>query len=53
METMIVFFHLRRDSVYQRPQHLLSRLLERYNALFLKSGSFAFASIGARIYQRE
>lgn len=53
METMIVFFHLRLDFVYQRPQHLLSMLLEHYNALFLKSGSFWFSSLDARGFTTE
>ena len=34
--TMIVFCHLRWDFVYQRPQHLLSRLAEHYRILVVE-----------------
>lgn len=40
METMIVFSHLRWDFVYQRPQHLLSRLLKHYNVFFFEEPEF-------------
>jgi protoporphyrinogen oxidase/glycosyltransferase involved in cell wall biosynthesis len=36
MQTLIVFSHLRWDFVYQRPQHLLSRLARRYRVLFFE-----------------
>jgi len=34
MATLVVFSHLRWDFVYQRPQHLLSRLTDRFNVVF-------------------
>ena len=36
MQTLIVFSHLRWDFVYQRPQHLLSRLARHYRVLFFE-----------------
>lgn len=36
MQTLIVFSHLRWDFVYQRPQHLLSRLAKHYRILFFE-----------------
>ena len=36
MQTLIVFSHLRWDFVYQRPQHLLSRLARLYRILFFE-----------------
>ena len=36
MQTLIVFSHLRWDFVYQRPQHLLSRLAQDYRVLFFE-----------------
>ncbi len=36
MKTLIVFSHLRWDFVYQRPQHLLSRLARHYRVLFFE-----------------
>jgi UDP-galactopyranose mutase len=36
MPTLIVFSHLRWDFVFQRPQHLLSRLARRWNILFVE-----------------
>ena len=33
---IIVFSHLRWDFVYQRPQHLLSRLAESRRVLFIE-----------------
>jgi UDP-galactopyranose mutase len=33
---LVVFSHLRWDFVYQRPQHLLSRLAERRRVLFIE-----------------
>ena len=36
MQTLIVFSHLRWDFVYQRPQHLLSRLAKYYRVLFFE-----------------
>ena len=40
MPTILVFSHLRWDFVYQRPQHLLSRLAEHYNVLFFEEPVF-------------
>lgn len=36
MESVIVFSHLRWNFVYQRPQHLLSRLSKHYRVLFIE-----------------
>ncbi len=36
MPHLIVFSHLRWDFVYQRPQHLMSRLAHRYRVLFIE-----------------
>ncbi|PSJ16004.1 FAD-dependent oxidoreductase [Nitrosomonas supralitoralis] len=36
MTTIIVFSHLRWDFVYQRPQHLLTRLAEHYKIIFIE-----------------
>jgi glycosyltransferase involved in cell wall biosynthesis len=36
MQTLIVFSHLRWDFVYQRPQHLLTRLARHYRILFVE-----------------
>ncbi len=36
MQTLVVFSHLRWDFVYQRPQHLLSRLATHYRVLFFE-----------------
>ena len=36
MPTLIVFCHLRWDFVFQRPQHLMTRLAEHYNILFVE-----------------
>ena len=36
MSTIIVFSHLRWNFVYQRPQHLLSRLADQYQILFVE-----------------
>src|SRR5205085_5945291 len=40
MPTILVFSHLRWDFVYQRPQHLLSRLAEHYQIRFFEEPSF-------------
>jgi protoporphyrinogen oxidase/glycosyltransferase involved in cell wall biosynthesis len=40
MQTLIVLSHLRWDFVYQRPQHLLSRLAEHYKILFFEEPKF-------------
>ena len=40
MTTIIVFSHLRWDFVYQRPQHLLSRLVENYKIVFIEEPIF-------------
>lgn len=36
MQTLIVFSHLRWDFVYQRPQHLLSRIAKHYRVIFFE-----------------
>src|SRR5690349_16913544 len=36
MPTLIVFCHLRWDFVFQRPQHLMTRLAKHYNILFVE-----------------
>jgi glycosyltransferase involved in cell wall biosynthesis len=36
MQTLIVFSHLRWNFVYQRPQHLLSRLAQRWRVVFVE-----------------
>ncbi len=36
MESLIVFSHLRWDFVFQRPQHLLSRLARHYRVVFFE-----------------
>jgi glycosyltransferase involved in cell wall biosynthesis len=36
MPTIVVFSHLRWDFVFQRPQHLLSRLAQHYPVLFVE-----------------
>jgi glycosyltransferase involved in cell wall biosynthesis len=36
MPTLIVFCHLRWDFVFQRPQHLMTRLAEHYNVLIIE-----------------
>jgi len=36
MPTLIVFCHLRWDFVFQRPQHLMTRLAEHYNILIIE-----------------
>lgn len=36
MQTIVVFSHLRWDFVYQRPQHLLSRLAVFYHVVFIE-----------------
>ncbi|MBE7942253.1 MULTISPECIES: glycosyltransferase [Ramlibacter] len=36
MNTLIVFSHLRWNFVYQRPQHLLSRLAKRWRIVFIE-----------------
>jgi len=40
MKQIIVFSHLRWDFVFQRPQHLLSRLAEHYQILFFEEPVF-------------
>jgi UDP-galactopyranose mutase len=40
MNSIIVFSHLRWDFVYQRPQHLLSRLAEYYQIIFFEEPEF-------------
>ena len=36
MQDLIVFSHLRWDFVFQRPQHLMTRLARRYNVYFVE-----------------
>jgi ribonuclease BN (tRNA processing enzyme) len=36
MPHLIVFSHLRWDFVYQRPQHLLSRLAKHYPVIYIE-----------------
>ncbi|KRB92384.1 FAD-dependent oxidoreductase [Duganella sp. Root198D2] len=36
MQTLIVFCHLRWDFVFQRPQHLLTRLAKHYKVMFVE-----------------
>jgi len=36
MKTLVVFSHLRWNFVYQRPQHLLSRLAARWRVIFIQ-----------------
>ncbi|HWI83248.1 glycosyltransferase [Ramlibacter sp.] len=36
MQTLVVFSHLRWNFVYQRPQHLLSRLAQRWRVIFIE-----------------
>ncbi|HYD33003.1 MAG TPA: glycosyltransferase [Methylophilaceae bacterium] len=40
MNTIIVFSHLRWDFVYQRPQHLLSRLAQNYHVILFEEPEF-------------
>ncbi|MEN3112753.1 FAD-dependent oxidoreductase [Uliginosibacterium paludis] len=40
MTTLLVFSHLRWGHVYQRPQHLLSRLAAHYKVLFIEEPVF-------------
>jgi len=40
MSTIVVFSHLRWDFVFQRPQHLLSRLAQHYPILFVEEPVF-------------
>lgn len=40
MQTLIVFCHLRWDFVFQRPQHLLTRLARHYKVLFVEEPVF-------------
>ncbi|ORM63927.1 hypothetical protein HA45_12430 [Pantoea rodasii] len=35
-QTLIVFSHLRWEFVYQRPQHLMSRLAQHYQVIFIE-----------------
>jgi protoporphyrinogen oxidase/glycosyltransferase involved in cell wall biosynthesis len=40
MPTIVVFSHLRWDFVFQRPQHLLSRLAQHYPILFVEEPEY-------------
>ena len=44
MPHLIAFSHLRWNFVYQRPQHLLSRLARHYPVLFRRRGSTTTSS---------
>jgi UDP-galactopyranose mutase len=46
--TIITFSHLRWDFVYQRPQHLLSRLAARHRVIFIEE---PFATTQAHVWQ--
>jgi len=50
MNTVIVFCHLRWDFVYQRPQHLLTRLAHHYKVLFVEEPLFDEAEPHLRTY---
>ena len=49
--TLIVFSHLRWDFVFQRPQHLLSRLSEHYRVVFVEEPVFAPVAVPAWEYR--
>jgi glycosyltransferase involved in cell wall biosynthesis len=40
MDSILVFSHLRWDFVYQRPQHLLSRLSKHFHVIFFEEPEF-------------
>ncbi|MDB6103888.1 MAG: putative protoporphyrinogen oxidase, partial [Gammaproteobacteria bacterium] len=40
MKSIMVFSHLRWDFVYQRPQHLMTRLADRYRIFFVEEPVF-------------
>jgi protoporphyrinogen oxidase/glycosyltransferase involved in cell wall biosynthesis len=50
MPTIVVFSHLRWDFVFQRPQHLLSRLAQHYPVLFVEEPEY---DDGAPFMQRS
>nr|WP_314541252.1 glycosyltransferase [uncultured Massilia sp.] len=50
MPTIVVFSHLRWDFVFQRPQHLLSRLAQHYPVLFVEEPEY---DAGAPFMQRS
>jgi glycosyltransferase involved in cell wall biosynthesis len=49
MLSIIVFSHLRWDFIYQRPQHLLSRLAEHYQILFFEEPEYSEGTSEARM----
>jgi hypothetical protein len=51
MNTIFVFSHLRWNFVYQRPQHILSRLSEHYNILYFEEP--IHSSDGAHLEQSK
>jgi UDP-galactopyranose mutase len=51
MNTIIVFSHLRWDFVYQRPQHILSRLSRHYNIIYFEEP--VYRAEGARLEQSK
>ncbi|CAN5473318.1 hypothetical protein BH11PSE11_BH11PSE11_21020 [soil metagenome] len=51
MTTLIVFSHLRWDFVYQRPQHLLSRLANYYKVIFIEEPVYSDAAPGLDMHE--
>lgn len=51
MDSIIVFSHLRWDFVFQRPQHLLSRLSKHYRILFFEEPEFQEGAPSSRFSQ--
>ncbi|SFV16464.1 NAD(P)-binding protein [Pseudoduganella namucuonensis] len=51
MQTIIVFCHLRWDFVYQRPQHLLSRLAQHYKVIVVEEPVYAEGPATLKTYQ--
>jgi len=49
--TIIVFSHLRWDFVYQRPQHLLSRLATKCHVIFIEEP--IFDESGAHYWEKK
>src|SRR4051812_22319793 len=49
MDSIIVFSHLHWNFVYQRPQHLLSRLAANYRILFFEEPEFREGTSGMEI----
>lgn len=51
MKTLVVFSHLRWNFVYQRPQHLLSRLALRWRVIFIEEPLLRAERIGLERFQ--